>query len=107
MNNELKPDVGQQLNFIAAFLPNGALECTIPAVQPNKKLSHTWGFTSQKNPFNLKTVVTWILTPTATGTHLRMEQSGFRPYQPQAYQGAQWGWPRQFTALEQLLARTG
>ena len=54
----------------------------------------------------LESVVTWTLTPTSTGTRLRMEQSGFRPDQQQAYRGAQAGWPRMFAALEQLLART-
>jgi uncharacterized protein YndB with AHSA1/START domain len=34
-----------------------------------------------------------------------MEQSGFRPDQQQAYQGAKHGWQRFFGNLEQLLAR--
>ncbi len=39
-----------------------------------------------------------------------MEQSGFRPdqqqaYQGAAYQGAKGGWPQFFAALEQVLAR--
>jgi uncharacterized protein YndB with AHSA1/START domain len=49
-------------------------------------------------------VVTWTLTPTGTGTHLRMEQSGFRPDQ-QAYQGAKHGWQQFFANLGQVLAR--
>jgi uncharacterized protein YndB with AHSA1/START domain len=36
---------------------------------------------------------------------LRMEQSGFRPDQQQAYQGAKGGWQQFFAALEQVLAR--
>ena len=44
-------------------------------------------------------------TPTGTGTLLGMEQSGFRPDQPQYYEGAKGGWPRFFAALEQVLAR--
>ena len=48
---------------------------------------------------------TWTLTPTSTGTHLRMEQSGFRPDQQQAYRGATYGWQQFLAALEQLLAR--
>ena len=44
------------------------------------------------------------LTPTSTGTHLRMEQSGFRPDQKQAYNGANYGWQEFFTKLEQVLA---
>jgi uncharacterized protein YndB with AHSA1/START domain len=34
-----------------------------------------------------------------------MEQSGFRPEQKQAYQGAQHGWQRFFANLEQVLAK--
>jgi hypothetical protein len=34
-----------------------------------------------------------------------MEQSGFRPEQRQAYQGAKGGWQRFFATLEQVLGR--
>jgi uncharacterized protein YndB with AHSA1/START domain len=34
----------------------------------------------------LESIVTWTLTPTRTGTHLRMEQAGFRRDQEQAFQ---------------------
>jgi hypothetical protein len=34
-----------------------------------------------------------------------MEQSGFRPDQQQAYQGANYGWQGFFAALEQVLTR--
>jgi uncharacterized protein YndB with AHSA1/START domain len=47
------------------------------------------------------------LTPTGTGTHLRMEQSGFRPDQKQAYQGARHGWPQFFAKLETALQQEG
>jgi uncharacterized protein YndB with AHSA1/START domain len=52
-----------------------------------------------------ESVVTWTLSPTSTGTHLRMEQSGFRPDQQQAYHGAKYGWQQFFANLEQVLAR--
>jgi hypothetical protein len=35
-----------------------------------------------------------------------MEQSGFRPDQQQAYQGAKFGWQKFFANLEQVAART-
>jgi len=50
-------------------------------------------------------VVTFTLTPTSAGTRLRMEQSGFRPDQKQAYGGANAGWQQFFAKLEQVLAR--
>ena len=96
MKNDFKPVVGHGFNLRADW---GVVDCQVLAVEPNKTLSHTWGV------FDLESVVTWTLTPTRTGSPLRMEQSGFRPDQQQYYQGAKSGWPRFFAALEQVLAR--
>jgi uncharacterized protein YndB with AHSA1/START domain len=96
MKNDFKPVVGHGFNLRADW---GAVHCEVLAVEPNKTLSYTWA------AYGLESVVTWTLTPTRTGTHLRMEQSGFRPDQQQAYQGAKGGWPRFFAALEKVLAR--
>ena len=49
--------------------------------------------------------MTFTLAPTSAGTHLRMAQTGFRPDQPQNYQGAKYGWQQFFAKLEQVLAR--
>jgi uncharacterized protein YndB with AHSA1/START domain len=96
MKNDFNPVVGQRFNLRADW---GAVDCQVLVVEPNKTLSYTWA------AHGLESVVTWTLTPTKTGTHLRMEQSGFRPDQQQAYQGAKHGWPRFFANLEQVLAR--
>jgi uncharacterized protein YndB with AHSA1/START domain len=96
MKNDFKPVVGQRFDLRADW---GAVGCQVLAVEPNKMLSYTWG------AYGLESVVTWTLTPTSTGTRLRMEQSGFRPDQQQAYQGAQYGWQRFFANLEQVLTR--
>ena len=106
MNNDFKPVMGHRFNFRADYLPNGALDCEVLAIEPNRKLSYTWNSTSDNAAFNLKSVVTWTLTPTGAGTHLRMEQSGFRPDQPQAHQGARYGWQQFLGKLEQVVART-
>jgi uncharacterized protein YndB with AHSA1/START domain len=106
MKNDFKPVMGHRFNFRADYLPNGVLDCEVLAIEPNKKLSYTWGSTSDNPAFAVKNVVTWTLTPTNTGTHLRVEQSGFRTDQQQAYQGAKWGWPKFFEKLEQVVART-
>ena len=103
MKNDFKLAMGHRFNFRADYLPNGALDCEVLAVEPNKKLSYTWNSVSDNAAFNLKSVVTWSLTSTSAGTHLRMEQSGFRPDQSQAYQGAKYGWPQFFAKLEQVL----
>ena len=97
MKNDFKPVVDHRFSLRADW---GAVDCKVLAVEPNKTLSYTWA------AYGLETVVTWTLTPTSTGTHLRMEQSGFRSDQPQAYLGAKAGWPRFFAALGEVLART-
>ena len=96
MQNDFKPVVDHRFKLRADW---GAVDCQVLAVEQNKTLSYTWG------AFGLESVVTWTLTPTSTGTHLRMEQSGFRPDQPQFYQGAKSGWPQFFGTLERVLAR--
>jgi uncharacterized protein YndB with AHSA1/START domain len=96
MKCDFKPVVGHRFDFRADW---GSVDCQVQAVEPNKMLSYTWA------AFGLESVVTWTLTPTSTGTHLRMEHSGFRPDQQQAYQGAKYGWQRFLANLEQVLAR--
>jgi uncharacterized protein YndB with AHSA1/START domain len=105
MANDFMPVVDHRFKFRADYLPNGALDCEVLVVEPNKTLSYSWDSTSDNPAFAVKSVVTWTLTPTKTGTHLRMEQSGFRQDQPQAYQGAKYGWPQFLAKLEQVLAR--
>ena len=96
MKNDFEAVVDRRFNLRADW---GAVDCQVVAVEPNKTLSYTWA------AYGLESIVTWTLTPTSTGTRLRMEQSGFQPDQQQAYQGAQHGWQRFFSNLEQVLAR--
>jgi uncharacterized protein YndB with AHSA1/START domain len=105
MKNDFYPVVGHRFNFRADYLPNGQLDCEVLAIEPNRKLSYTWNSTGSDAAHALKSVVTWTLTATGAGTHLRMEQSGFRPDQPQYYQGAQYGWQRFLANLEQAVAK--
>jgi uncharacterized protein YndB with AHSA1/START domain len=90
MKNDFKPVVGHSFKLSADW---GSVDCKVVTIEPNKTLTYTW------SAFGLGTVVTWTLTPTSTGTHLRMEQSGFRPDQPKFYQGAKAGWQRFFGQL--------
>ena len=97
MKNDFKPVVDHRFNLRGDW---GGVECQVVAVEPNKALSYKW------DAMGLESIVTWTLTPTSKGTHLRMEQSGFRPDQEQAYQGAKYGWQKFFANLEQVLSRT-
>src|SRR5579863_1623599 len=96
MKNDFKPVVDHRFKLSADW---GSVDCQVLTVEPNKTLSYTWG------AFGLGSVVTWTLTASGKGTHLRMEQSGFPPNHPQFYQGAKAGWPKFLAALEQTLAR--
>ena len=51
-----------------------------------------------------KTVVTWTLTPVSGGTHVRIEQSGFRFEDEGNYQRASYGWQRFIDSLERVAA---
>jgi uncharacterized protein YndB with AHSA1/START domain len=98
MKTDFTPTVGQGFTLRGDW---GSVDCKVLEIEPNRTLSYTW------DAMGLESVVTWTLTPTRTGTQLRMEQSGFRPDQEQAYQGAKFGWQKFFAALEQTLAREG
>ena len=104
MKNDFEGVVGHRFNLRGDW--GGVLDCEVLAIVPGKTLSYTWNHVHADAAFNLRSVVTFTLTPTRTGTHLRMEQSGFRPDQPQAFGGARAGWQQFFTKLEQVLART-
>ena len=105
MKNDFTPVVGHRFNLRGDW--GGVLDCEVLAVEPNRTLSYTWNFSHDDAAYNLKSVVTFTLTPTRTGTHLRMEQSGFRPDQQQAYQGAKGGWQQFFANLELVVAWLG
>jgi uncharacterized protein YndB with AHSA1/START domain len=100
MKNDFKPVVGHRFNLRGDW---GGLDCEVLAVEPNKTLSYTWNHAHDDAAYALQSVVTFTLTPTGAGTHLRMEQSGFRPDQKQAYGGARAGWQGFFAKLEQVL----
>ncbi|MBX4953416.1 polyketide cyclase [Rhizobium binae] len=97
MKSDFKPAIDHRFRFSADW---GSVDCKVLEVEPNKTLSYSW------EGHGLESVVTWTLTPTGTGTHLRMEHSGFRPDQRQAYGGARSGWTQFFANLEQVLARS-
>ena len=101
MKNDFQPVVGQRFNFRATPVPNwnGVIDCKVLVVEPNSRLSYSWG------AMGLETVVTWTLTPTSLGTHLRMEHFGFRSEEDANYKGATYGWKKFIGSLENVVAR--
>jgi uncharacterized protein YndB with AHSA1/START domain len=103
MKNDFKPEVGHSFNLRGEW--GGVLDCKVLTVEPHKTLTYSWDFAHDDAAYNLRSVVTFTLTATDTGTHLRVEQTGFGPQQKQAYGGAHAGWNKFLANLEQLLGR--
>src|ERR1700683_4860968 len=90
MSNDFQPVVGHKFTLRTAPMPNwnGVIDCEVLAVEPNSRLSYSWG------SMGLESVVTWTLTPGNGGTHVRMEQTGFQAEQTANYKGASYGWQK-------------
>ena len=78
---------------------DGIVHCRFVEIDPPRKLSYSWGVAG------MDTVVTFTLAPTATGTRLFLEQSGFTPDQKKNFGGARYGWRMMGSKLIDLLAR--
>jgi len=100
MKNDFQPVTGHSFQLRMEPVPNwnGVVDCRVLDVEPRKTLSYTWG------TLGLESVVTFTLTSTDAGTHVRMEQSGFRPDQEAAYKGATYGWQNFIGGLERVVA---
>ncbi len=100
MKNDFQPIAGHSFSLrmdpVANW--NGVIDCQVLAVEPFTTLSYTWGTLGSES------VVTFSLTPTDSGTHVRVEQAGFRPDQEANYKGAQYGWKKFMGNLEQVVA---
>jgi uncharacterized protein YndB with AHSA1/START domain len=103
MSNDFQPVVGHRFSFRATPVPgwNGVIESEVLVVEPHTRLVYSWG------SLGVGSVVTWTLTPTGNGTHLRMEQSGFGPDQEANYKGAKYGWNKFIGNLERVIGGMG
>jgi uncharacterized protein YndB with AHSA1/START domain len=99
LKNDFQPVVGHRFSFRREPVGNwsGVIECEVLVVEPNSRLSYSWG------ALGMETVVAWTLTATEGGTHLRMEQSGFGPDREANYKGAKYGWQNFIGKLEQVV----
>ena len=78
---------------------DGIVDCRFVEIEAQKKLSWAWVVG------DIDTVVTFTLTPTASGTRLFLVQSGFKPDQKQNFAGARYGWKMMGWKLVDLLVR--
>jgi uncharacterized protein YndB with AHSA1/START domain len=98
---DLKLDPGAAFTFKKDPQPgwDGIVNCRFLEIEAHRKLSWRWVVG------DIDTVVTFTLTPTASGTHLSLVQSGFKPDQKQNAGGARYGWKMMGGKLVDLLAR--
>ncbi len=98
---DLKLEPGAAFTFKTQPYPgwDGTVNCRILEIDDGRKLSYAW------NVADIDTVVTFTLTPTASGTCLSLVQSGFKPDQKQNVGGARYGWKMMGGKLVDLLAR--
>ena len=80
---------------------DGTVNCRFLEIDAQKTLSYSWVV----GDMVLDTVVTFTLTPTASGTRLSLVQSGFKPDQKQNFGGARYGWRMMGAKLVDLLER--
>jgi len=75
METDFEPVVGRKFQFRTKPMPQwrGIVDCEVLTVEPPHRLAYTW----QGDPEMEPTVVTWTLTPVATGTRLCLEHTGF------------------------------
>ncbi|MGA2890642.1 MAG: SRPBCC domain-containing protein [Terracidiphilus sp.] len=99
MKNDFQPVVGHRFQFRSTPVQgwNGIIDSEVLAVEPKSRLTYSWA------SMGLESVVTWTLTPTKSGTHIRMEQSGFPSEESASYKGAKYGWTSFIGKLESVV----
>jgi uncharacterized protein YndB with AHSA1/START domain len=78
---------------------DGIVNCQVLDIEAQRKLSYRWVVG------DIDTVVTFTLSPTASGTLLSLVQSGFKPDQKSNFAGARYGLKMMGGKLVDLLAR--
>lgn len=90
---------GAEFTFTAPPQPgwDGLVRCKYLEIETHRRLRWSWVVG------DLDTVVTFTLTPTQSGTHLCMVQSGFTSSQRHNFGGARYGWTMMGGRLVDLL----
>ncbi|KEO84013.1 SRPBCC family protein [Tumebacillus flagellatus] len=98
MENDFQPVVGHRFQFRAQPVGgwDGIIHCEVLIVDAPNRLSYTWVSAGQEN------TVTWTLQELENGkVNLHLEQSGIT--NPQALEGAKFGWTRMCGELGKVL----
>jgi uncharacterized protein YndB with AHSA1/START domain len=79
---------------------DGTVASRIVDCEAPRRLSYTWDVGEA-----LRTVVTFTLEATPSGTRLSLLQTGFAPEQKQNFGGARYGWKLMLGKLDDLMAQ--
>ncbi len=106
MPNDFKPIAGHDFQFKTKPLPqfefDGIAYCKVLEIEPFKKLSYSWkGGIDGKT--TLDSIVVWTLTPTATGTELHLEHSGYVDSNTAIYAAMNAGWLKNIKKIADLI----
>jgi uncharacterized protein YndB with AHSA1/START domain len=108
MPNDFAPKVGHRFTFKTKPMGDwdGTVSCEVLDCDPPRLLRYSWiggSKTNDKYGAQLDSVVTWTLTPTGSGTHLRMVHAGFRsPGNDFAFNAMSPGWGRIMESIERM-----
>lgn len=108
MKNDFQPIVGFDFQFRTNPIPSlnfdGIFYCKVLEIVPYKKLSYSWRSGPGDGKITLDSVVVWKLQPTAKGTELFLEHSGFAKKENlDFYNGLAQGWLEKFQKIDELL----
>lgn len=98
-----KLEPGAQFKLQAPAFPDwdGIVNCKLLEIEPQRVLKYTWVV----GDMFIDTVVTFTLTPVATGTRLSLVQTGFKPENKPAFGGQRYGWNLMGGKLVDLLEK--
>ena len=101
MANDFEPVLGRKFNLRWENQGmSGVIDAEVLTIEPLRTLAYRW------DSMGVESVVTLTLTPTAKGTHLKMEQAGFRGDQKPNIDGARHGWTGFLAKLDDVAGKT-
>lgn len=84
MESDFRPEIGHQFQFHTKPKINvgfdGNIYCEVLELIPFKRISYSWKGGPGNGKITLDSVVTWTLNPTANGTELILEHTGFKGF---------------------------
>ncbi len=102
MANDFEPTLGRRfgLHWEAPNGMKGDIEAEVLTIEPHRTLAYSWC------SMGVDSVVTFTLTPTSAGTHLKMEQAGFKGDQKPNIEGARHGWTGFLAKLDDVAGKS-